>query len=104
MNKKIIIFIVFFLSFLNINTIKVLGAFDCLTLTTSSSQADKDYCRIELVQIEAQLTELLNKQKEQQKNTGTLMGDVNYLTSQINALKNKNKGASTCNCSIKSFY
>ena len=62
-----------------------------MTLTTSSSQADKDYCRIELVQIEAQLIELLNKQKEQQKNTGTLMGDVNYLTSQINALKTKIK-------------
>ena len=61
-----------------------------MTLTTSSSQADKDYCRIELVQIEAQLIELLNKQKEQ-KNTGTLMGDVNYLTSQINALKTKIK-------------
>ncbi|MEK7459894.1 MAG: lytic murein transglycosylase [Patescibacteria group bacterium] len=91
MNKKITIFIVVFALFLNINTIKVFGAFDCLTLTTSSSQADKDYCRIELVQIEAQLIELLNKQKEQQKNTGTLMGDVNYLTSQINALKTKIK-------------
>lgn len=67
------------------------AAFDCLNLTSSSSQADKDYCRSELVQIEAQLTELLAKQKEQQKQTGTLKGDVDYLTSQINALKTKIK-------------
>lgn len=66
-------------------------AFDCLTLTTSSNQSDKDYCRNELTQIEAQLADLLNKQKEQQKQTGTLKGDVNYLTSQINALKAKIK-------------
>jgi len=62
-----------------------------LTLTTSSSPSDKDYCRNELTQIEAQLTDLLNKQKEQQKATGTLKGDVAYLTSQINALKTKIK-------------
>src|SRR3989344_3844043 len=67
------------------------AAFDCLTLTTSSAQSDKDYCRSELTQIEAQLTDLLNKQKEQQKTTGTIKGDVDYLTSQINALKTKIK-------------
>jgi len=44
-------------------------AFDCLTLTPSSSQSDKDYCRKELAQIEAQLADLLDKQKEQQKQT-----------------------------------
>ena len=66
-------------------------AFDCLTLTVSSPQSDKDYCQSELTQIEAELTHLLNLQKEQQKHTGTLTGDVNYLTSQINALKAKIK-------------
>lgn len=70
---------------------KASAVFDCLTLTISSSQSDKDYCRNELSQIEAELTDLLNKQKEQKKATGTLKGDVAYLTSQINALKAKIK-------------
>lgn len=65
--------------------------FDCLTLRTSSNQADKDYCKSELSQIEAELAKLLNLQKEQKKQTGTLKGDVDYLTSQINALKAKIK-------------
>ncbi len=70
---------------------KAEAVFDCLTLTSSSNQSDKDYCRNELTQIEAQLVELLAKQKEQQKTTGTLKGDVDYLTSQINTLKKKIK-------------
>jgi membrane-bound lytic murein transglycosylase B len=70
---------------------KANAAFDCLTLTTTSSQSDRDYCRNELTQIEAELADLINKQKEQQKTTGTLKGDVNYLTAQINALKAKIK-------------
>ncbi|KKS71928.1 MAG: hypothetical protein UV43_C0025G0008, partial [Parcubacteria group bacterium GW2011_GWF2_42_7] len=53
------------------------AAFDCLTLKTSSSQSDKNYCQNELAQIEAQLNILLDQQKEQQKQTGTLKGDVN---------------------------
>ena len=67
------------------------AAFDCLNLTSSSSSVDKEYCRTELVQIEAELAQLLAKQKDQQKQTGTLKGDVDYLTSQINALKTKIK-------------
>lgn len=67
------------------------AAFDCLTLNSSSPQADKDFCKNELFQIEAQLADLLNKQKEQQKQTGTLTGDISYLSSQINALKVKVK-------------
>lgn len=67
---------------------------DCLTLKTTSNQADKDYCKNELAQIEAELAKLLNLQKEQQKQTGTLKGDINYLTSQINALKAKIKARS----------
>src|SRR3989338_8293749 len=69
----------------------VSAAFDCLHLTSSSPAADKAYCQNELNQIEAQLAELLKKQQAQQKQTGTLKGDVNYLTSQINALKAKVK-------------
>ena len=54
----------------------------------------EDYCKNELAQIEAQLADLLEKQKEQAKATGTLKGDVDYLTSQINALKAKIKARS----------
>ena len=92
MVKKTIIF-VFILTFV-FNFFAVLKAhavFDCLALTVSSPQADKDYCRNELAQIEADLVDLLNKQKEQQKQTGTLKGDVDYLTAQIKALKTKIK-------------
>ena len=67
------------------------AAFDCLTLSPSSSQRDKDYCKNELADIEAELVKLLDLQKQQQKQTGTLTGDVNYLSSQINALKTKIK-------------
>ncbi len=95
MAKKTMVFI--FVSCLTLGSLaskwpfgfQAYAAFDCLTLTITSSQTDKDYCRQELVQIEAELTDLLNKQKEQQKQTGTLKGDINYLTGQINALKTK---------------
>lgn len=94
MTRKTVIAFIFALSFIFTSLIfapKAQAVFDCLTLTTSSSQPDKDYCRSELTQIEAQLTDLLNQQKEQQKTTGTLKGDVDYLTSKINALKTKIK-------------
>lgn len=91
MVKKFSIVFVFILIILIFPTHKVGAVFDCLTLNNSSAQADKDFCRNELAQIEAQLADLINKQKEQQKQTGTLKGDVDYLTSQINALKTKIK-------------
>jgi membrane-bound lytic murein transglycosylase B len=78
-----------------------LAAFDCLTLTTSSSQTNKDYCKNELAKIEAELQDLLNKQKEQQKQTGTIKGDVDYLTSQINALKAKIKARALAIAQLK---
>jgi membrane-bound lytic murein transglycosylase B len=92
MTKTVIVFIVA-LSFIFVSffAVKANADFDCLMLTTSSAQSDKDYCREELTKIEAQLTDLLNQQKNQQKQTGTLKGDVDYLTSQINALKVKIK-------------
>jgi len=64
---KVITFFVFISFLFGFANKGLFAAFDCLTLTTSSAQADKDYCRSELAQIEAQLTELLNKQKEQPK-------------------------------------
>ncbi len=77
--------------FLRFSPFKAEAAFDCLKLTTSSSDEDKNYCKHELAQIEAELARLLDLQKAQQKQTGTLKGDVDYLTSQINALKAKIK-------------
>src|SRR3989344_4234973 len=94
MVKKFAIIFVFMFSILIFTAYKLHASFDCLTLNNSSSQADKDFCRRELSQIEAQLADLLNKQEEQQKQTGTLQGDINYLTSQINALKTKVKARS----------
>src|SRR3989338_11550260 len=91
------VFIVFFVAisiFLSSTIHGVGAAFDCLALSSSSREADKDYCRKELTQIEAELTRLLDLQKQQQKQTGALLGDVNYLTSQINALKAKIKARS----------
>ncbi len=67
---------------------------DCLSITSSASKEDKDYCRRELQDLENQYAELLAKQKAQQKETGTLKGDVDYLNSQINALKTKIKARS----------
>ncbi|MEK7588221.1 MAG: lytic murein transglycosylase [Patescibacteria group bacterium] len=91
MDKKPIVFILVLILSFSVSFKNTHAAFDCLTLTTASSQSDKDYCRIELGNIEAELADLLNKQKEQQKNTGTLTGDVKYLNAQINALKTKVK-------------
>lgn len=89
--KKVIAFVFVILIVVALPGYKASVAFDCLTLTPSSLQSDKDYCQNELIQIEAQLEALINQQKEQQKTSGTLKGDVNYLTSQINTLKTKIK-------------
>ncbi len=92
MGKKTIVFVLLgFVFVFNFFASKVNANFDCLKLTVSSPQSDKDYCKNELAQIEVQLAVLLNQQKEQQKQTGTLKGDVDYLTSQINVLKAKIK-------------
>ncbi|PIR68130.1 hypothetical protein COU49_03070 [Candidatus Nomurabacteria bacterium CG10_big_fil_rev_8_21_14_0_10_35_16] len=89
MVKKTIVFILAFVILLGVLKNDTQASFDCLKLTTSSSQADKDYCKNELAQIEAELARLLDLQKQQQKQTGTLKGDVDYLNSQIRALKTK---------------
>ncbi len=88
-NKSIVFVLLFSLVFGSFTLNRASASFDCLTLTPSSSQSDKNFCKTELAQIEAQLAELLKKQAEQQKTTGTLKGDVDYLNSQIAALKTK---------------
>ena len=104
MEKKFVVFVllgIFFIVTFIFQASKAYATFDCLTLTTSSSQSEKDYCKNELAQIEAQLADLLNKQKEQQKQTGTLKGDVDFLTSQINALKTKIKARAVAIAQLK---
>ena len=93
MTRKTVIAFIFALIILSfgLKSFKASANFDCLTLTVSSAQSDKDYCKNELAQIEAQLNDLLLQQQEQKKTTGTLKGDVDFLTSQINALKAKIK-------------
>ena len=91
MVKKTILFILLFgIIFLGFK-VSDTEAVDCIAITPSSPEADKNFCRNELAQIEAELADLLEKQKEQAKNTGTLTGDVNYLNSQIKALQTKIK-------------
>lgn len=94
MGKKSIVFILLF-SMLGLITAqsflvpKAYADFDCLTLSPASTSADKTYCENQLNQIEAELNTLLAEQAAQQKQTGTLKGDVDFLASQISALKVK---------------
>ena len=100
MMKKVIVFIIFLgIGFIGFS--KAYSAVDCLSINSNSPQADKDFCRIELANIELELAELVKKQEAQKKNTGTLTGDVNYLTSQINALKTKIKARSLAISQLK---
>ncbi len=102
MTKKLVIgFLVLLFAFLGLKINVVIGAVDCLSIGISSPQADKDYCRAELAVVEAELADLLNKQKEQQKNTGTLKGDVDYLNSQIKALQAKVKARNLAIAQLK---
>ena len=99
------IFFVFLVSFSGLLMVSLPfrgeAALDCLTIKTTSPEADKAYCKKELAKIEAELAKLLELQKEQQKQTGTLAGDVNYLTSQINALKTKVKARALAIAQLK---
>lgn len=98
--KFVIVFIlIFFFSFGFINKTK--STIDCLKISSSSSASDKAYCQNELNQIEAELASLIKKQQEQQKNTGTLTGDVKYLNAQITALKTKVKARALAIAQLK---
>ena len=102
MNRSVfIIFYIVISIFFLVPTKDSYGAINCLLITPTSSEADKNYCKAELAKIEAELQVLLNQQKEQQKNTGTLAGDVQYLTSQINALKTKVKARALAIAQLK---
>jgi peptidoglycan hydrolase CwlO-like protein len=92
MGKKTVAFVLLTIFLFSIfSAQKVYADFDCLTLNTASSPADKSYCQNQLNQIEEELNVLLAQQAAQKQQTGTLKGDVDYLTAQINALKVKIK-------------
>src|SRR3989344_9045005 len=93
--------ILFLVVILALASARAVFGVDCLTISTSSSESDKNYCKKELAQIEAELAQLLKQQEAQRKNTGTLQGDINYLTSQINALKAKIKARSLAISQLK---
>jgi len=90
--NTVIVFLFVILSFYFLNSKENTAlAVDCSIASSIVTQSDKNVCQNELSQIEAQLTDLLNKQQEQQKQSGTLKGDITLLTTQINALKTKIK-------------
>ncbi|MFH1200767.1 MAG: lytic murein transglycosylase [bacterium] len=91
MGKKAIVFVFILLFSLNIFVNKARAIFDCETLNTASSQIDKDFCQNELNALMKEQADLEATLKVQQKQTGTLKGDVAALTTQINALKIKIK-------------
>ncbi len=93
MVKSAIVF-VFIFSVLFLTGSKTRASFDCSSLNSASTEAEKNFCKNELSQIEAELADLLEKQEEQRKQTGTLKGDIDYLGSQIKALKTKIKARS----------
>lgn len=74
---------------------------DCLKITPTSPQSEKNYCQNELSQIEKELVELQAKQAEQKKQTGTLKGDISYLNSQITALQTKIKARTLAIAQLK---
>jgi len=88
---KVIAFFLFLFIFSLLFTQKVHAIFDCLTLTTSSNQSDKDYCRNELTQIEMEYASLVKQLESQNKQSSNYASEVKKLTLQINALKAKIK-------------
>ncbi len=75
--------------------------FDCLTLTPTSSQDQKNFCQGELNDLNQQLADLNAQLLEQQKQTGTIKGDITALTTQIQALKTKIKARSVAIAQLK---
>jgi membrane-bound lytic murein transglycosylase B len=96
----VFLFVILSFCFLNLKDSKV-WAVDCVSSSSIVNQADKNFCQNELSKIEAELANLLKQQEKQKKQTGTLKGDVDYLSSQINALKTKIKARSLAIAQLK---
>ncbi|MEI6280474.1 MAG: lytic murein transglycosylase [bacterium] len=93
MVKKAVVFIFLgaVLMFSSFRVPTATAVFDCLTLNVASSQPDKDYCRSELTQIEAEYASLVKQLESQNKQSTNYASEVKKLTLQINALKAKIK-------------
>lgn len=89
--RLVITFFIFTLIFSLFFASKATAVFDCLGLVASSSQSDKDYCRNELNQIEAEYASLVKQLESQNKQSSNYASEVKKLTLQINALKTKIK-------------
>lgn len=90
MRKKFFIAFFIFVFLFNPKT-QIRASFDCLLLTNSSSQDQKDFCQNELDDLIKEQADLEAQLKEQAKQSGTLKGDITALTTQINSLKTKIK-------------
>lgn len=101
MTRKAAVFLVV-LSFFLFPFTKKIFAFDCVKdLNDQSTLEQKQICQNELSQLLAQVKELEDQLAKQAKQTGTITGDINYLTSQINTLKAKIKSRTVAIASLK---
>ncbi len=91
MAKKAIVLLAVFMFSYYLFTAAAVAVFDCLTLTQASTPDEKQFCRDELNKIEQELANLEARQEGEEKNAGTLKGDLTLLTSKINKLKVKIK-------------
>ncbi|MCX6752814.1 MAG: lytic murein transglycosylase [Candidatus Nomurabacteria bacterium] len=92
MVKKFSILFIFIITisfFARTNNVR--ADFDCLTLSTSSTPAQKSFCQNELDDLNQQLAKLTKQLSSQQKKTGSFKSDIDSLTQQIDALKLKIK-------------
>jgi membrane-bound lytic murein transglycosylase B len=101
MREKAVIILILLGGVLGGTSLRAFAAPNCLLISPESSEEDKNYCKQELASIEAELAALLQKQKEQQKNSGTLAGDISYLNSQIKALQTKVKARALAIAQLK---
>jgi peptidoglycan hydrolase CwlO-like protein len=81
---------------------RVSYSFDCVSdLRNTSSAQEKQFCQNELNLLMQEQANLEATLKVTQKETGTIKGDVAYLTSQINALKAKVKSRGVAIATLK---
>ncbi len=61
--------------------------FDCMTLSSAATPAQRSYCQLQITQLEQQITDLNNQLTNQKKQSGTLQGDITVLSTQIGVKK-----------------
>ncbi len=91
MMNKIVVAFIFIISILFTFGAHKTYALDCSISSNIITQSNRDYCQNELNKLLKEQADLEAKLKKQNKQTGTLKGDVAALTTQINALKTKVK-------------